>query len=284
MSQALPTVLGVDLGGTNVRAGRVVQTVVDHAAMGLRDTGDSQSVIDDICTTISRVLTPDVKAIGIGVPSLVDPVQGVVYNVTNIPSWKEVHLKQILEAKFQLPVHVNNDANCFALGEYHYGQGRGSRYLVGLILGTGLGAGLIARGRLFLGANCGAGEIGNLPFRGDTLEHSISGPRFDRLHGIDGQTQLERAQAGDRSAQDAFADFGSDLGWAMKVILYAYDPDTILLGGSVSKAFPFFEGAMRRAMSDFAYPHVLPGLRILPTQDAHMPILGAAALCLDAAS
>jgi len=140
MNRTQPTVIGVDLGGTNVRAGRVVQAVIDHAAMSLRDTGDSQSVIDDVCATIERVLTPEVTAIGIGVPSLVDPDLGIVYNVTNIPSWKEVHLKQILEARFHLPVHINNDANCFALGEFHYGLGQGSRHLVGLIIGTGLGA------------------------------------------------------------------------------------------------------------------------------------------------
>jgi glucokinase len=252
--------------------------------MGLRDTGHSEVVLDDICATIDQVLTPEVKAIGIGVPSMVDPVKGIVYAVTNIPSWQEVPLKALLEAKYRLPVHVNNDANCFALGEYHFGQGRGSQYLVGLILGTGLGVGLMARGSLVLGAHCGAGEIGNLPFRGHTVEHFISGPMFERVYDVDGQTLLERAHLGDQAAQQAFSAFGTDLGWLMKTILFAYDPDTILLGGSVSKAFPFFEGAMRSAMGDFAYPHVLSDLRILPTQEAHMPILGAAALCLDAAS
>ena len=69
----------------------------------------------------------------------------------------------------------------------------------------------------------------------------------------------------------------------MKTLLYVYDPDTIILGGSVSKAFTFFEGALREAMADFLFPHVLPQVRILPSGDAHMPILGAAALCLDAA-
>jgi len=278
----MTTVIGVDLGGTNVRAGRVVHEVAAHAAMSLRDTGDSQGVIDDICATIDRVLTPEVTAIGIGVPSLVDPVQGIVYNVTNIPAWKEVHLKKILEAKFHLPVHINNDANCFALGEFHFGQGQGSQCMVGLIIGTGLGSGVIVKGHLFTGAHHGAGEVGMLPFRGNTLEHCISGPRFLRLNGLDGQTLLGRAESGDVQALKAFEEFGTDLGTAVKTLLYVYDPDTIILGGSVSKAFPFFEAALRQALSDFLFPHVLPLVRILPTRDAHMPILGAAALCLDA--
>lgn len=281
MTPPRPLVLGVDLGGTNVRAGRIEDAVVAHAARSLGDTRNEQAVIEDLCATIDQVLTPEVQAIGVGVPSMVDPVQGIVYNVTNIPSWKEVHLKEILERRYQLPVHINNDANCFALGEYHYGQGQGANYLVGLILGTGLGAGLIANGRLFTGAHYGAGEIGALPFRGHTLEHFISGPRFVRMHGVDGQTLLGRAEADDPEALKAFEDFGVDLGSAIKTILYAYDPDTIILGGSVSKAHRFFEAALRSALSDFLFPHVLPRLRILPTREVHMPILGAGALCLD---
>lgn len=283
MTRSMPTVIGVDLGGTNVRAGRVGHGLVAHAAMSLRDTGNRQGVIEDLCTTIDRVLTPEVKAIGIGVPGLVDPLQGIIYNVTNIPSWKAVLLKRTLEARYHLPVHIDNDANCFALGEFHYGQGSGSEFMVGLIIGTGLGAGVIAQGHLFTGAHHGAGEIGVLPFRESTLEHYLSGRRFIRVHGVDGQTLLGRAESGDAEAMQAFADFGTDLGFAVKTLLYVYDPDTIILGGSVSKAFPFFEAALRNALSDFLFPHVLPKLRILPSQEAHMPILGAAALCLDAA-
>jgi glucokinase len=284
MTRSLPTVLGVDLGGTNVRAGRVKQGVLAHAGMGLRDTGDCQSVLDDIRNTIAKVMTPEVEAIGIGVPSLVDPVEGIVYSPSNIPSWKEVHLKQFLEGEFHVPVHVNNDANCFTLGEFHHGLGRGSQYMIGLIIGTGLGAGIIAQGKLFTGAHHGAGEIGILPFRGDIMEHWVSGPRFLRLNGADGQTLLGRAEAGDSVALKAFADFGADLGEAVKTLLYTYDPDTIILGGSVSKAFSCFEPSLRASLSNFPFPHVLSSLRILPTEDAHMPVLGAAALCLDAAT
>jgi glucokinase len=83
----------------------------------------------------------------------VDVEKGIVYSVINIPSWHEVPLKQILEDRFGLPVFVNNDANCFAMGELYYGSGRGYRHLVGLIVGTGLGAGIVVNGRLYSGAN-----------------------------------------------------------------------------------------------------------------------------------
>jgi glucokinase len=280
-----PAVLvGVDLGGTKVRAGRVERGLSAHASLVLQDKGDADGVLKEVSAAIGQVMTPDVKGIGIGVPSVVDSAKGIVYSVTNIPSWQEVHLKDILEARFQVPVQVNNDANCFALGEYHYGLGQQSRHLVGLVLGTGLGAGLIVRGRLFEGAHCGAGEIGNLTHGDQSLEHLVSGPRFDRRYGVDGGTLLGRAQQGDSAARQAFTDFGTDLGIVIKAVLYAYDPDTIILGGSVSQAFPYFQASLRESLKDFAFPHVLDHLRLLPSQDPHIPILGAAALCLDAAS
>ncbi len=284
MTATPAVIVGVDLGGTKVRAGRVEEGLCAHASLVLQDQGDAEGVLQDVFSTIDQVITPEVKGIGIGVPSVVDPVKGIVYSVTNIPSWQEVHLKDILEARFRVPVQVNNDANCFALGEYHYGLGQHSRHLVGLILGTGLGAGLIVRGRLFNGANCGAGEIGNLTCGDNNLEYLVSGPRFDRRYGVDGRTLLARAQAGDPAACQAFAEFGTDLGIVIKTVLYAYDPDTIVLGGSVSQAFPFFQSSLLESLKEFAFPHVLDHLRILQSRDPHIPILGAAALCLDAAS
>jgi glucokinase len=83
-----------------------------------------------------------VTGIGIGVPSVVDVETGIVYDVTNIPSWKKVELKSILETKFGLPVRVNNDVNCFILGEHRHGVARGFRSVVGLAMGTGLGGGI----------------------------------------------------------------------------------------------------------------------------------------------
>jgi glucokinase len=284
MTTPSAVLVGVDLGGTKVRAGRVEQGLCAQASLVLLDQGDADSVLKDVYSAIGQVMTPDVKGIGIGVPSVVDPIKGIVYSVTNIPSWQEVHLKDILETRFQVPVQVNNDANCFALGEYHYGLGQHSRHLVGLVLGTGLGAGLVVRGRLFNGANCGAGEIGNLACGQENLEYLVSGPRFDRMYGIDGGTLLARAQQGDSSARKAFAAFGTDLGLVVKTVLYAYDPDTIVLGGSVSQAFPFFQASLLESLKDFAFPHVLDYLRILQSRDPHLPILGAAALCLDATS
>jgi len=150
--------IGVDLGGTNVRAGRVENgTIVELKERTISALGMKREIIEEVSETIQAVLTPDAAGIGFGAPSVVDVAKGIVYSVINIPSWHEVPLKQILEDRFGLPVFVNNDANCFAMGELYYGSGRGYRHLVGLIVGTGLGAGIIVNGRLYSGANCGAG-------------------------------------------------------------------------------------------------------------------------------
>ena len=193
-----PAVIGVDLGGTNVRAGKVVgQEIVAHRARAITCRGTQESVLQEIRETIAAVFDKKVAGIGIGVPSLVDVDKGIVYTVENIPSWKEVPLKDILEQSFQVPVYVNNDANCFALGELYFGAGRGYRDLVGMVLGTGLGAGIIINGKLYCGRNCGAGEIGTIPYREHTVEYYCSGQFFQHQYGVDGGTLYEQARQGD---------------------------------------------------------------------------------------
>ncbi len=278
-----PTVIGVDLGGTNVRAGRVVGLEIkEHRARSISGLGSQETVLHEISETITAVFDKNVAGIGIGVPSLVDVDKGVVYTVENIPSWKEVPLKEILEKSFQVPVHVNNDANCFALGELYFGAGRGCRDLVGMVLGTGLGAGIVINGKLYCGRNCGAGEIGTIPFREHTVEYYCCGQFFQNQYGVDGGQLYEQAKQGDASALEKFAVFGDNLGYAVMIALYAYDPEIIILGSSASRAWPYFETAMRRRLKDFAWQHALSRMVIRPSQTTEIAILGAAALCHDA--
>ena len=93
--------------------------------------------MDQICGLIDESKPENLDGIGIGVPSVVDIEKGIVYDVQNIPSWKEVHLKSIMEERYCAATFVNNDANCFALGEKYFGKGLGHKSVIGLILGTG---------------------------------------------------------------------------------------------------------------------------------------------------
>jgi len=275
-------ILGIDLGGTNVRAGLVcgenlLQVVTDT----IPGQGTVGQILDSIFTAIDKIMEPGIAGIGIGVPSVVDIERGIVYDVQNIPSWKEVHLKHILEERYRVPVYVNNDANCFALGEKYYGKGQGCHSLVGLILGTGFAAGLILDGRLYSGLHCGAGEIGMLPYRDAVYESYCSGQFFRDNFGIDGAQAARQAEAGKASARDMFVEYGRHLGEAIKMVLYAYDPQMIVLGGSIRKSFAFYKDAMWASVRSFAYANSLSGLRIEVSELEHVAVLGAAALYLD---
>ena len=131
-----------------------------------------------VMDAIAEVMTPEVVAIGCGVPSVVDVADGIVREVGNIPSWKAVPLKAELEQRFGLPAAIDNDANAFALGEFVFGAGRGRRHLVGMTLGTGLGTGVVMDGRLLHGANCGVGELGKTAHKGLLLEGWCASPYF----------------------------------------------------------------------------------------------------------
>lgn len=277
-------IIAVDLGGTNIRIGKVQgSSITQRCLRAVPSTDNDQVVVKELISAVETLFDDEVAGIGIGVPSLVDVNRGIVYTVQNIPSWKEVHLKEAMESVFRVPVYVNNDANCFAVGECHFGKGRPFRDIVGITIGTGLGSGIIIDRRLYNGSNCGAGEIGTIPYKEQTIEYYCSGQFFAREYGMSGEVVFDRAIAGDPTALRAYDDFGSEMAHALMTALYAYDPQIVILGGSVSKAFQFFKKTMmEKLVSSFAYQHALERLIIEPSELPDIPLLGAAALHLDA--
>ncbi len=276
-------VIGVDLGGTNVRVGKVQDNEIKMLAAAVISSKEAEDVVmQEISDTIDKVFAGDVIGIGVGVPSVVDVEKGIVYSVVNIPSWKKVYLKDRLEEKYRVPVFVNNDANCFALGESYFGKAVDYKNIVGLIVGTGLGAGVIIDNRLYNGSNCGAGEFGHIPYKNHDFEYYCSGQRFSREYGLEGQVLFDRAQKGDAEAQHIFETFGLELGNAIQAILYTLDPEIIVFGGSVSNAFPFFQKGMRETLKAFKYQHALSRLKMESSEIKEIAVLGAAALYFDA--
>ncbi|MEN6311750.1 MAG: ROK family protein [Acidobacteriota bacterium] len=279
------TVIGIDLGGTNVRAGRVEGgRLVDIRSAAVRGRGTERDVLEDVFGAVDAVLGKGAAGIGAGVPSVIDPRSGVVYDVQNIPAWKEVPLKRHLERRYGLPAYVNNDANCFAAGEKYFGKARSYDNAVGLILGTGLGAGVIVDGKLFSGTNCGAGEFGMISYLDRNFEAYASGQFFERVHGVAGRELAGRAQAGDPAALEIFGEYGRHVGEAVKAICYAVDPEIIVLGGSVSKSYRFFRDGLRAAFGTFAYSLTRERLKIEVSETENIAVLGAAALYYDAAA
>lgn len=276
-------IIGIDLGATNVR-GAIVSNgkLSEIVASPIQSQGSEVDVLDDICGIINTLLSQQsAVAIGIGVPSMVDVKEGIVYDVQNIPSWKEVHLKSFLEQKYNLPVYVNNDANCFAIGEYCYGKGQGYDSMIGLTQGTGLGAGVIVNKHLYSGRNCGAGEFGLLPYKDSVIDFYAGGSFFTLTKGINGKEIYQQALNNNAQALELYAEFGRHVGYAVKAVMYTYDPELIILGGSASKAYSFFEKAMWAEINTLAYPRAVQNLRIKVSELENSGILGAAALYLD---
>ena len=271
-------VIGVDLGGTNVTTGRINGMDLEQLEKKFisAKTNDSQVVIDEIIETIEKVFTDSVVGIGIGVPSLVD--EGIVYDVQNIPSWKEVHLKRIIEERFKVLAYIENDANCFATGEKYFGKAQDVDNFVGLIVGTGMGAGIFIKGHLYSGQNCGAGEFGMLPFKDKVFESYCSGQYFVDNYDCKGEELYNRAKNGDQEALAIFDDFGRNLGVGITAILYAIDPEMIVLGGSVSKSYKFFKDRMWDQLRGFAYSRVIDKLKIEVSEKSNIAVFGAAGL------
>lgn len=272
-------VIGVDLGGTKVRAGIAVNGEVRNQKQQLfKSMGTKSETLGQLMELIRPMMSPGIRGIGLGVPSVIDVEKGIVYNVVNIPSWDCVPLKDILEQEFSVPVAVNNDVNCFVLGEHRFGRLKGMKDVVGMTSGTGLGSGIIINHSLYVGTNCGAGEIGLLSYRDHNIEYYASGNFFEAFHGVSAITAHDRAISGDIEALGWWNEFGGHMGQAIKTVVYAYDPQAIVIGGSVSKAFPFFEGAMLAALENFTFPESIKKLRIFQSVDADITLLGAAAL------
>jgi glucokinase len=275
-------VIAVDLGGTNIRAGRIEQgEILQHADTKLVEKENLQSTLDQLARLIESVMAPGVTGIGIGVPSVVDLKTGTVLDVTNIASWKRVELKQIMEDRFHVPVQVNNDVNCFILGEQRWGMARGYASAVGLAMGTGLGGGIIINNQLYAGVNCGAGEFGLVPYLDNNIEGYCSSGFFTRKYNTTALDTFNRAEAGDPEAKAVWREFGIHMGNAIKTVAYTYDPEVIILGGSLVKAWPHFSEAMFASMQDFEFPESMKKLKVFTSQNPNIQLLGASSLVSD---
>ncbi|GAB3168740.1 ROK family protein [Telluribacter humicola] len=271
--------IGVDLGGSTIRAGIEKDGAITQLSIvSLQNKDSEQATVSQLLDLIRPYTKLPVKGIGIGVPSVVDIKNGIVYNVVNIPSWERVELRKILEEEFGLPVFINNDVNCFTLGEHRFGLAKEYSSVVGITIGTGLGSGLITNNRLYMGHNCGAGEIGMLPYLDQNLEYYVCSNFFEKKHGLTAYETHKAARKGSTRALKIWEEFGVHLGFAIKAVIYAYDPEVVILGGSIAKGYDYFKEAMHHSLDDFAFPQSVKRLKILRSQDDCIALLGAAAL------
>ncbi len=309
----LPLAIGIDFGGTSVKTGVVRGTeIVDHAPpIATQDFEGPAPLIAMMVRTVEdlRLRHPQIAAIGIGVPGFVHFEKGIVFNLTNVRGWQNVALKEMLEAKLNMPVVVENDVNCMAFAEWKLGAGRGYKHLVCVSLGTGVGGGVIVNGQMVRGANYGGGEIGqtSIDFQGRRGHYGNLGALEDyignqeiaqdaqqayRAAGIFSKdiedcspaALAEAAQHGDVIALERWNIIGRMLATAMMNACWLLNPEAVIIGGGVARAGellfkPFREHLLSQLSGAFK-----DNLAILPAQFGHEAgTIGAAALALEEA-
>ncbi|MBN1597657.1 MAG: ROK family protein [Bacteroidales bacterium] len=275
-------IVGVDIGGTKISGGLVVNShITQKATTCTGSEGSKEEILSNLFRTIDKVIMPDVDGIGIGVPGIIDITNGVVYDVKNIPTWKELHLKEEVEKKYEVKTYLNNDANCFILGEKIFGKGTPYKNLVGLTLGTGLGTGILIENKIYSGLANGAGEYSMLPYRDANFEMYCSGKFFSHIKKVSGKLTYEAATVGDKNALWLWEEYAMHLSELIKVIIYSIAPEAIILGGSVSKGFEFFIDHLKNKLGRLELQRVSQKLIIERSEVPDVSILGAAALYIN---
>lgn len=168
-SSPLPPVLGIDLGGTQIRAA-VLQGkhMLSRASTLTGDTRQPERVLQRIYACLeqaldeARVPLREIAGLGIASPGPLDNRTGTIYSPPNLPGWDGVPLRALVQEHYQKDVFVENDANAAALGEYMFGAGQGSQHMVYLTISTGIGGGIISHGAILEGARGAAGELGHM--------------------------------------------------------------------------------------------------------------------------
>ena len=274
-------IIGIDLGGTKVNVGLVQNNeIISSKKQKLpKNCKDEWEVLNLIINLTKEVIqNHKIAGIGVGVPSILDRKKGIIHEVQNIPTWKEIHLGAILEKEFNVPVSIDNDANCFALGEYQFGAGKGCSNFVGLTLGTGMGSGIITNGKLMGDANGGSGEFGMIPYLDGVLEDYCSGSFFKNSLKVDGEDMSILASNSNIEALKAYEQFGEHLGNAINIILFAVDPEMIIIGGSIAQSSMYFDKGLKKSLSIFAYKKTLENIEVRYSNTPNIAILGSDAL------
>lgn len=268
--------IAVDVGGTKIRVGLISEDgrVLETKKAACPNTSSKYEVLEFIADMVAPLFSEEVESIGIGLPAIVDE-NGIVHDCVNIPSWDIVDIRSHFQSRFNVPVSVKNDCNCYALG-IKSSVGKQYDNIVCIMLGTGLGAGLIIDSHLYTGAVSCAGEIGEIQYKDNNYEFYCSG-RFFKAKGTSGRDACQAAQQNDPVAIEQWNEFGRNVGDLLIMTTLAYSPQAVFIGGSIAKAFPYFEASMREELTKFPYKKVIDNLGIFAVDDPDVLLLGSVA-------
>jgi glucokinase len=300
------TVLAVDVGGTKIAAavvdesGQVLGMVSRPTPGGGPETTFAAvvAVIDDVQAKSDT----QVEAVGIASPGPVDLTTGRVSPI-NIPGWQNFPLRDRIATFFPaVPVQLAGDGMCMAIGEYWAGAGRGSDSMLGMVVSTGVGGGLVLRGRAFAGRTGNAAHVGHVVIEPDgdpctcggrgCVETVASGPnlvRWARRQGwqapdhADAAHLAAAAKAGAGLPLAAFKRGGRAVAMAVVATAAICDLDLAVIGGGVAQAGDLLFTPVRNTLANYARLSYLDGLRVVPaTLGGQAGLIGAAGLALGA--
>jgi glucokinase len=311
--------IGIDIGGTGTKFGIVdrVGNVLFSSEISTRKHSDVNSFIDELYTELSKLIDNvggigRIKGIGVGAPNG-NYYTGTIEYAPNLP-WKGIiPLARMMEDKFKIPVVLTNDANAAAIGEMMYGAAQGMKDFIMITLGTGVGSGIVANGKLVYGHDGFAGELGHTTIipngrlhegtgkRGSLESYaSATGVRLTTLEilekstepsslrslpsdQIDSKKVYEAAIAGDAVAKEIFESTGTILGAALANFVMFSSPEAIILFGGLTKAGDLILKPTRESMEANLIQIFQNKVKILVShlKESDAAILGASALAWD---
>lgn len=296
-----PYIVGVDIGGTKVACvlADAEGNILARQWQPTRSAEGWQTVVQQLFEMTEKVLKgvplQQVRGIGISCGGPLDSQQGIVYSPPNLPGWDAVPVKRLFEERFSLSTRLENDANATALAEHRFGAGRGTRNMVFMTWGTGIGGGLILDGRLYRGTNDLAGEIGHTTVLLDgplcgcgkrgCLEALASGPSIARRarelanespeslvwqrvtpEEVTAQHVVEAALEGDTFARFVLAEAATYMGIGIANVAQILNPERVVLGTIAVKAGDLVLEPLRRALAVHAWERVQEVLQVVPAE------------------
>ncbi len=315
MEKSEKWLVGVDLGGTNIKFAFLSENgdILYRWSIPTDVSDAGNNIIPDMASSISQKLqenkqtTSNVKGIGIGAPAFMNMETGFIYEAINL-GWKNIDIRSMLEQRLKLPVVIDNDANVAALGEMWKGAGIGSKDLLCITIGTGIGGGIIINGEIIHGTNGMAGEIGHItvnPENGilcncgkhgcletissatgmvrqaiaeiDNHQESLLFTSYQQNGHITAKTIVQAAIENDTYALKIIDRSSYYLGLALANIANTINPSRIVIGGGVSKAGSLLLDSIRKYFNEFALPRVQMGADLaIATLGNDAGVIGAA--------
>lgn len=283
----MKSIIGVDIGGTTIKAGVVSKSKVIKKIKLKTEANKSEAiVIKNILYSIEELMNENVDSICIGCPGPLNYKTGLIGKTPNLPLGG-VNLKKIIENKFKKTVYIDNDANCFALAEAVLGGGKRYENIVGLTLGTGLGSALVIDKKIYHG-KIFATEIGHMTinFNGPKsrcgndgcLESYVSVrgilSRAKSLNVKSVEELSNLASLENKRALAVWKETGFYLGIGIANVINILNPEIIIIGGQIAKAWPYFN----KKMKDTVDKRALFSCKLVKSELKDAGILGAALL------